>query len=316
MGAPVAKNYYEVLGIAKNAGADEIKKAYRKLALEFHPDRNKDNPAAETKFKEISEAYAVLSDPDKKKQYDAFGHSGFREQYSAEDIFRGADFSNIFNEFGMGGGDFFSRIFGGLGGMPFGAGGSTYAGGTQGRRRAGPREIKGQDIEYHATISFLDAYNGASREFNLSLPSGESRQISVKIPAGINTGGKLRIAGKGLASPVPGGRAGDLFIIIQVSPDPQFTRKESDIEVNLPLKLSEALLGSSAEVNTPKGTKTIKVPPGMSPGKKIRLRGLGFPKKVGAKEHGDLFAVISLTLPQELNEEQIGVIKSLVEVGL
>lgn len=297
-------DYYDLLGVAKSASEEEIKKAYRKLALKYHPDRNKDNPEAEEKFKEISEAYAVLSDAEKRQQYDRFGHARFSQNYSSEDIFRGADFSQVFNDFGLGG-DIFSRIFGAMGGGGFGQAG--YGGGRG--------AIRGQDLEFELTIGFMEAYQGGERKINFT--HGSRRQdFQLKVPAGATDGSKLRVAGKGGAAPAPGGEDGDLFVKITVAEHPLFQRQGSDIEVDLPLKISDALLGCKAEIQTPSGTKKVTVPAGMTAGKKIRLKGLGFPVKIGATERGDLYGIISFQVPAQLTDQQREIAEQLKQSGL
>lgn len=297
-------NYYDVLGVSKTASEDEIKKSYRKLALKYHPDRNPDDPASEEKFKEISEAYAVLSDSAKKRQYDQFGSSNFHKKYSQEDIFRGTDFNQVFSEFGFGGdfGDIFGNIFGqGFGGA--GRQGQAYA----------QKARKGRDVEYPMTIGFLDAYTGTERQVNIRLSDGSERNLKVKVPPSAKTGDKLRIPERGAASQ-SGGAPGDLFIKITVADHPEFVRSGNDIETPLELRISEALLGCSAEVQTPSGAKKIKIPPGMSPGHKIRLKGLGFKSPKGAA--GDLFAVVKYRIPETLNDSQKSALAALDTVGL
>lgn len=303
------RDYYEILGLKKGASKDEIKKSYRKLALQYHPDRNAGDAEAEKKFKEISEAYAVLSDDKKKQQYDMFGNQGFHQRYSSEDIFRGADFSDIFG--GMGGSDIFSKIFGGMGGS--GAGGGFGGFGGFGGGRQAPQ--KGQDVEYPIQIGFDESYRGSEREVNFSLSDGSKRSIKLKIPAGVKDGGKLRVAGKGAPSPY-GGPAGDLFVKINIAKHPIYTRKEQDIEVNVNLKISEALLGTSVDVDTPEGDKTIKVPSGVKHGTKLRLKGLGFPTPGKKDVKGDLYAVINIEVPKDLSERQLELARSLAEAGL
>jgi DnaJ-class molecular chaperone len=305
MGWAVA-NYYEVLGVKKESSDDEIKKAYRKLALKYHPDRNQGDKAAEEKFKSISEAYAVLSDPEKRKKYDMFGDSNFHQQYSTEDIFRGTDFSKIFNEFGFSGdiGDLFGGMFGG----GRGRGRAGFGGGFQG----GP--MRGQDLEYEVQIGFMEAYNGAERQVKFRLSDGSERDLRVRIPAGAGDGARLRVAGKG-GSGQAGGPPGDLFIVIKTSPHPDFTRVGVDLETPIKLRISEALLGCTAEVQTPSGVKKLKVPAGVKPGTKIRLKALGFPHR-GSSQRGDLMAVVEYLIPEKLSEQQRDVISSLQEVDL
>jgi len=216
----MAKDYYETLGVNKNASDSEIKKAYRKLAMKYHPDRNPDNKQAEDKFKEVSEAYAVLSDKDKKAQYDRVGHDAFHQRFSQEDIFNNMNFDDVFREFGFGG-DAFGNIFGGGRGRShvryetFGGGAPTGAFGGFGAR--GPR--RGQDVETRMSIPFREAMDGSERSIRLDTGSGQTT-LSVKIPAGIETGKKLRLKGKGRPGS-EGGPAGDIYIInVSAGADP------------------------------------------------------------------------------------------------
>ena len=305
-------DYYKVLDVEKSASDEAIKKSYRKLALKYHPDRNKGDKAAEEKFKEISEAYAVLSDKDKKRQYDQYGDAKFHQQYSQEDIFRGADFSTVFKDFDMGGFDnIFSRIFsGGGGGGGFGGGQGGFGGHQQQQQQS-----KGQDAEYPLTIGFHESFTGSERQIGYSLGDGSSHNITLKIPAGAKSGAKLRVAGKGLKSPY-GGKAGDLIVVLKVAEHPTFKRVDDDIEVALPLKISEALLGCSIDVETMDGAKKVKIPAGVKPGTKVRLKGLGFPKPGKTGVRGDLYVVIELRIPEKLTSQQITAIESLQSVDL
>ncbi len=298
-------DYYKTLGVEKGASADEIKKSYRKLAMKHHPDRNKGDKASEEKFKEISEAYAVLSDDEKKKQYDAFGDSRFHQQYSQEDIFRNTDFGQVFNDFDMGGGmgDIFSRIFGGAGG----ARGFEGFGGGRGMP-------KGQDVEFPLTVSFHEAFQGGERPVNFKLSDGTHRQLKVRVPKGARNGGKLKVGGMGAPSP-HGGQAGDLFVILEVAPHPTMERDGDDILVHLPLKISEALLGASKDVETMDGIKKVKIPDGVKPGTKVRLKGLGFPI-AGKDKRGDFYVVVDLAIPQKLTDVQKDAALALQNVDL
>tara|TARA_B100000902_G_scaffold333901_1_gene332697 strand:+ start:308 stop:1216 length:909 start_codon:yes stop_codon:yes gene_type:complete len=293
-------NYYDILGITKEASDAEIKKAFRKQAMKYHPDQNQGDKAAEDKFKQVNEAYAVLSDQQKRQQYDTFGEAGFHQRYSSDDIFRGTDFGSIFNEMGFNdGASFFSSFFGGAQG---GQGGFQQA-------------RKGQDVEYPLQIGFMDSLNGAKRKISFTLSNGQTRDLTVNIPSGINAGAKLRVQGKGAASP-HGGSPGDLYILIEIASHPDFSRNGNDIESPILLKLSEAILGCSAEVKTPFGEKRVKIPPGVKHGTKVRLRGLGFPVSGNASAKGDLFAVVELDMPRHLDEDQLAAVTSLQESGL
>jgi curved DNA-binding protein len=309
-------DYYKTLGVDKKASTDEIKKAYRKLALKYHPDRNKSDPDAESKFKEISEAYAVLSDAEKRQQYDMVGANQFHQRFSNEDIFRGADFGSIFGDMDGGGGmgDIFSRIFGAQGGgSPFGGGGFGGHPGQfqQGFSGGGGR---GQDVEYELQIGFNESFTGGEREIHYSLSNGSNHRIKVRIPAGIKDGGKLRVKGKGAASPM-GGPAGDLYVVVKIASHPDYTRVGQNVEAPLKLKLTEALLGCSKEVPTFGESKKIKVPPGVKPGTKIRLKGLGFPG-IGNTPTGDWYAVVEYSIPESLSVDQKEAIEQLQSLDL
>jgi len=299
-------DYYKALGVEKGASAEEIKKAFRKLAVKYHPDRNPDNKSAEDKFKEINEAYAVLSDPEKKQQYDTFGSSGFHQQYSQEDIFRGFDFGNAYKDMGggVGGGgtdDLFSRLFGGA----FGRGGG------RGGFRQGP--MRGADHEMELTVTFRDAAQGAEKQIAFRR-NGQREELKVKIPAGVDNGSKIRISGKG-AQGEGGGPTGDLFLIIHVLPDSVFTREGGDLFVERSIPFSAACLGVSLDVPTLEGDKRIKVPAGMQPGTKIRLKGCGI-KSLGSNAKGDLYVKIAVHIPESLNGEQKKLVEALAGKGL
>ena len=323
-------DYYKTLGVSKNASPEEIKKAYRKLAIKYHPDKNKGDKAAEEKFKEINEAYAVLSDAEKKKQYDTFGSSEFHRRYTQEDIFRNADFSTIFRDLGMGG-DIFSMFFGGTaGGQGARAGGVSFenlftGGGFQqaGGRRCGggchsgagnrfyQPQPKGQDIILDLTLSPKELLEGGRKIISLQT-GGTQEKISVNIPRGITDGKKIRVTGKG--TPGPGGR-GDLFLRIHVAAGPGFRIKGSDVETDLPIPFSEACPGTKAEVATIDGHSVkLKIPAGTRCGQKMRLKGKGLPSAAGGR--GDQLVKIMVDVPGKLNRAQKKLIKSLKEAGL
>jgi len=296
-------DYYKALEIEKGASSDDIKKAFRKLAVKYHPDRNPGNKGAEDKFKEINEAYAVLSDPEKKQQYDTFGSSGFHNKYTQEDIFRGFDFGNAYKDMGGGSGaeDIFSRLFGG----------SFSRGGGRGGFRSAQQN--GADHEMELTISFLDAAHGVEKQVAFRR-NGQREELKVKIPAGVDNGSKIRISGKGAQSD-SGGSPGDLFLILHVEPDPVFTRDGGDLFVERPISFTAACLGIALDVPTLEGDKRIKIPAGIQPGTKIRLKGCGI-KSLGSNAKGDLYVKIGVHIPETLNAEQKQLVEELAKKGL
>ena len=319
------KDYYKVLGVNKNATPEDIKKAYRQLALKYHPDRNKGDKEAEERFKEINEAYAVLSDQEKRRQYDMFGAEGFRARYSQEDIFRGFDIGDIFKDAGFGTSDIFSILFGGGGRRrgvryttfngPFGqyttgAGGPDYADYFS-RGGAGPS--KGRDMVSDLTITLEEAASGSEKLLSIRR-DGKSEKIAVKIPAGIDTGKKLRVAGKGERG-AGGGPAGDLYVRVQLQKHPHFRREGDDIYIDREIPFSEAALGTSIEVPTLNGIKKVKIPAGTSGNTKLRLKGEGIPHLKG-KGKGDAYVRIFIKVPKKLNSKQKALVESLTQEGL
>ena len=302
------KDYYQVLGVSKTATQDDIKKAYRKLALKYHPDKNKGNKAAEDKFKEISEAYEVLKDPEKRKKYDEFGsdwkyykeHGGaggfdwgkYRTQrpgggqYTHEQ-----DFEDIF---GGGFSEFFETMFGGAG---FGR-----RGGRRSQRRAG---FKGQDLRAGIEITFDEAYHGTTKVFTL-----QGKQLRLKIKPGIKDGQVLKLAGKG-APGQGGGPSGDLYLTIQVQQNPLFERKGNDLYMDLPVDIYTAVLGGQAKLNTPSETLKVKITKGTDSGKQLRLKGKGMPVYNKPGSYGDLYARVQIQAPKELTPEEEKLFKKL-----
>ena len=303
----MADDYYKILGVEKTASAEELKKAYRKLAMKHHPDHSSGNKASEEKFKKINEAYAVLSDKEKRKQYDTFGSAGFQQRYSQEDIFRGFNLNDIFKEFGFGGGDFFS----GMGGKRYAQGGANPFGGFSGRRQA---PVKGSDLTYDLVLNLSEVMNGATRTVSLNF-GRESKTITIKIPKGMTAGKKLRIPGKGEAGST-GNEPGDLYIRATAVADELFRIEGNDVHITKPVKLSESLLGTSLLVPTPAGKEiSIKIPPGTKHKTKMRITGQGIPY-MNEKRKGDLYVNIDITFPSELTEAQRKIIEQLAENGL
>ncbi|RJR24088.1 MAG: J domain-containing protein [Desulfobacteraceae bacterium] len=316
------KNYYNILGIPKNASAEQIKKAYRKLALKYHPDRNAGNREAEAMFKEISEAYAVLSNPDKRKQYDTFGAEGFQKRFTQEDIFKGFDLGSIFKEFGFGGGsqNIFSSFFTGMngpnsqwgsrrGGNPYGSCGSSGCG-----RQAGEGSGRAQDLYYELHLDLEELTETREKTISYQV-DGRNEKVCLKVPAGVGSGQKLRLQGKGQPG-LNGSPAGDLYIIIKVNEHKIFRRENDDIHVTQEVKFSEAVLGGMVDVPTVYGkTLKVKIPPGTQNRTKLRLKGYGLPHMRGGGK-GDAYVEVSVKVPESITSEQKTAIETLAETGL
>jgi DnaJ-class molecular chaperone len=304
------KDYYKTLGVDKKATEKEIRQAYRKLARKYHPDVNPGDKSAEDKFKEINEANEVLSDPEKRKKYDELstyyqqygrmpgagagpmgGDGGVRYEYRTvnpedlNDLFGGqSPFS-----------DFFETFFS-----------SNFAEQPQTRTRTGgrrsPRATLGQDIESSVDVTLVEAYQGVTRVFELAELDGSSKRIEVKIPAGVDEGSRIRIAGQGGQGTA--GR-GDLYLRIHVLPDPRFTREGTTLHTSVEVPLATAVLGGEVRVTTPDGRGLmLRIPPETPNGKSFRLRGQGMPQLGQPDKRGDLYAEDSVVLPSHLNDEQ------------
>jgi curved DNA-binding protein len=308
-------DYYELLGVKKDSTPSEFKKAYRKLALKYHPDKNKGEKKAEAKFKEINEAYAVLSDPEKKKQYDLYGSTDFHQRYSQEEIFRGFDLNDVLRQFGFGGTNQSTQYRTGMGG---GNGFASFfsqgqAGGCGGGGCHPPAE-KGQDMTYQVTVSLEEVLNGAERTITLR-KNGTPQNVSVKIPKGIEAGKKLRLQGQGGASR-NGGVPGDLYLKVDIASNSTFKRDGDDLLTEKLITFSEACFGTSIEVETLENKKfVVKVAPGTTQDSRLRLKGHGLPMgPLG--DRGDLYVKIGVKVPRELSKEQEKIIEQLRDCGL
>jgi len=307
------KDYYQLLGVSKEASENEIKKAYRRLAKKYHPDVNKDK-GAEEKFKEVSEAYNVLSDSKKRKQYDMFGSSGFGQRAPGGQGPGG--FQWEFRQ-GPGGGSSTSSgqgfDFGSFGGENFGNLGDLFnelfqMGGMRGgpTRRRQTRETSqgptpGRDSSTDLEIDFLEAIHGTSRQMHIRHGRG-SENLTVRIPAGVDNGSKVRVAGKGEPGQL-GGKPGDLYLNIRVKSHPIFWREGADIYCEVPITIYEAILGSTIQVPTLDGTAKMKIPPGTTSGQKFRLKGKGAPNLEKKGTVGDEYVIVQIVPPSKIDPE-------------
>jgi curved DNA-binding protein len=286
----VHKDYYNILGVERNASEQEIKQAYRKLARKYHPDINPGNKQAEARFKEINEAYEVLSNKEKRSKYDRFGRDWQRyEQVGAGGGFQG----NPYGAPGQGGGfaDIFEAFFGG------GAAGNTWGDPFAG---AGGYAAQNADVEQSIDIRLEEAFTGTQRALQLASPGGAARTIKVKIPAGADTGTRIRITGEG--RPIGGGRRGDLLIVTQVLPHERFQRENDDLRVQAPIDLYTMVLGGEARITTLDGKKlTLAIPANTPNGKVFRLSKQGMPRLRSPEVRGDLYVIAEAQLPTALS---------------
>jgi curved DNA-binding protein len=312
----MAEDYYQILGVSRNASLEEIKKAYRQLAQKYHPDKAKGNKReAEEKFKKISEAYAVLSNPEKRKEYDTFGSQAFRARFTQEDIFRGFDFSDVF-DLGITEG-IFSRLFGGLGGRgPRSGSRSTriFSFGGPGGFEPHPQPTKGADLQVEVALTLHEIASGTEKLITFTR-NGQTEKVTVKIPPGTLPGKRLRVPEKGGFSPT-GGPPGDLYIKVKEVEHPVFKREGSDLFVDRHIRLTEAVLGTKVTVPTLDGkTMSLKVPPGTASFTKMRLKNYGLPHPNG-KSRGDQYVRIIVDIPSELTKKQKTLLEELAKEGL
>jgi molecular chaperone DnaJ len=281
------KDFYKVLGVDKKAAADEIKRKYRGLVKDLHPDTNHGDSAKEEKFKAVSEAYEILSDAKKRAEYDEarslFERGGFRAPGGGN--FQGGDFSDIF-----GGGnpqDIFANLFGGGG-------------------RRGPR--KGQDLQTEATITFRESIFGTNLDLRLSTDRGATQNITARVPAGVNDGAKIRVKGKGAAGEAG---PGDLFILLHVKPHPIFSRKAENLLVTLPITFTEAALGADVKVPVMSGEEvTVRIAPGTPNGRTLRVKGRGITK---GSHTGDLLVTVDVQVPQRVDGKALEALRVFAE---
>jgi curved DNA-binding protein len=298
------KDYYKILGVEQKASIDDIKKAYRKLALKYHPDKNPNNKAAEDKFKEINEANEVLSDPEKRKKYDELqeslkyhkqqgsgndnfdwskwsqqGNSGFSTHTGSSGFEREGEFS-----------DFFESIFG------------SHFGGRSNV------QMKGQDYEAEIEVALEEVYHGSTRRIQVN---GQTLQIKIK--PGVKSGQVLRLKGKG-ANGTNGGPQGDLLLTVIIAKHPHYTEKGYDLYCNIPVNMYTAILGGKQIIKTLKGNIRMDIPKGTENGQVLRLKGHGMPKFEKANEHGDLYAKVDIVLPKNLSDKEVELFKQLANL--
>jgi curved DNA-binding protein len=296
------KDYYNILGVSKSASQDEIKKAYRKLAVKYHPDKNPDDKNAENRFKEISEAYEVLKDPEKRKKYDQLGMNWNQYQNTGDfdwsqfsgqqrgrqyhfqgdlnDVFGGEEFSDFFNAF-------------------FGGG---FSSGKQQYRTGG---LKGQDYQSTLKITLEEAYHGTSRILNVN-----NEKLRINIKPGAYDGQELRIKGKGGAG-TGGGVRGNIYVNIQIAPNNKFERSGNDLKTSLQVDAYTAILGGQAQVDTITGKLNVKIPKGSQPNLTLRLKGKGMPVFNKSGQFGDLLLLIKVSIPKNISEEEEELVKKL-----
>lgn len=293
------RDYYEILGVNRDVSSEQLKRSFKKLARKYHPDVNPGNKSAEERFKEISEAYAVLSDVEKRRKYDTMGHAAFSGGNPWEG---GINMEDILKDIGIG--DIFGSFFGGQRGR------TSYRSSNWGPQV----NTKGEDVNYSMEVGFDDALRGL--ETVVTVPKNiidngvirrATERIKVKIPAGVSNGSRIRLTGKGEPSQ-SGGKNGDLYILTKVSTHPYIERKGDNLYIDLPLTLGELSLGTRVELETFEGVTKVTIPPGTQNGQRLRLNGKGAPQMKGTGK-GDLFVAVSLKLPERIDEKSKDLIR-------
>ena len=301
------RDYFKVLGVDRGADADAIKRAFRKLARQYHPDVNPGDKDAEAKFKEVSEAYEVLSDPEKRKRYEQFGQYWNQAGGGAGgvdvDFGRYGNFDDFINDLL---GRFGGPGAGGFGGAPGGFAGGGFPGGFAGGGfpRGASRPPVNLDAEATVKVNFAEAFRGAERTLSVN-----DERVQVRIPAGVKTGSRLRLKGKGNLQPGTG-RRGDLYLNLEVQPHPVWRFEGDQLRADLPVALDELALGGTVTVMTPDGEAEVSIPAGTSPGRSLRLKGKGWPLKTG---RGDLLLTLTLQWPSQWSETQRSLLERLRE---
>jgi curved DNA-binding protein len=322
------QDYYALLGVPKTASQKEIRSAYRKLARQFHPDVNPGNAEAEAKFKRINEAYEVLSDPEQRKKYDELGsrwkeYESYQRAAAAGGQQQPFDWSNFASQGAPGGGRHEYRtvspedmqdLFGDD--QPFSDFfGTFFGGGAQSGGRRPPRPRAGADLEYPLQVSLAEAYKGSTRTLELPQPDGQTRRLEVKIPPGVTDGSRIRVAGQGSPGR-SGGRAGDLYLVVSVLPDPRFERQGDDLRTRVSAPLATLILGGEVHVPTPDGRRlALRIPAGTQDGKQFRLRGQGMPRLGQPNQRGDLQAEVHARVPEHVSDRQRQLLEEFVRAG-
>lgn len=310
------RDYYSTLNVARSATPEEIKKSFRKLAMQYHPDKNPGDKKSEEKFKEVTEAYEVLGDPKKRESYDQFGFAGAQGGFGGGDPFgpggpfgRGGPGGGPRPGGGPGGGDPFQDIFGDVFGDIFG---SRPGGGPS----AGPRrrqQARGADLRYSLNLSLEEAAVGCEKTISFIRQSSgkeDTRKLNVTVPAGVKEGQRLKLSGEGDVAP---GGAGDLYVIVGFQEHPLFKRVEADVQIEVPVSFIDAILGTTAEIPTLTGKAEIKIPPGTHTGQTLRLKGKGFPK-IGGYGNGDMLIRVLVDTPESVTSKQKELLEQLSEV--